>query len=245
MPSPFPGMDPFIESRRWKSFHSLFIAEIAGALVPQVRPRYVVDVEERVYLEHEPDEGPRTIEPGKAGAPAAVAHRPMFLTVPMPVQEREHFLTIRDRQSQEVIAVIEVLSPTNKRPSSDGQREYLRKREAVLRSGAHLVEFDLLRGGGRLPTIEPLPPGDYYAFVGRVKSRPKTEVYYWDLRALLPEIPVPLAGSDPDVKLCLQAVFTATYDRAGFDYALAHTRPVEPALSAADAEWVRQALAAT
>ena len=50
MPSPFPGMDPFIENQRWKSFHSCFIADLGATLTAMVRPRYVVDIEENVYL---------------------------------------------------------------------------------------------------------------------------------------------------------------------------------------------------
>jgi hypothetical protein len=89
----------------------------------------------------------------------------------MPERVREAFLTIRERETMEVVTVIEVLSPGNKQAGSDGRREYLRKRRDVLLSATHLVELDLLRGGERLPTIEPLPPGDYYAFVCRRQHR--------------------------------------------------------------------------
>jgi hypothetical protein len=54
----------------------------------------------------------------------------------------------------------------------------------------------------------------------------------------LPTIPVPLADDDPDVPLDLQAVFTATYERAGYDYSLDYARPLTPRLEAADADWV-------
>jgi len=135
-----------------------------------------------------------------------------------------------------------VLSPDNKRAGSDGHREYLSKREAVLQSTAHLIELDLLRGGRRLPTIEPLPPADYYAFVCRAQHRPRAEVYAWTLRHRLPTIPVPLAADDPDVMLDLQAVFDTVYERAGYDYSLDYHRPVEPPLSDADAAWVRELL---
>ena len=50
MPSPFPGMDPFIEGQRWASFHDRLVVAIGDALVPQVRPRYIVDAEERACL---------------------------------------------------------------------------------------------------------------------------------------------------------------------------------------------------
>src|SRR5205823_14557656 len=104
MPSPFPGMDPFIESQAWEDFHHHLIEGIAGALVPQVRPQYVVRVEERVYVENRPNGRPRTIRPDvgvleRAGRAAArpeeggtatlVATSPLILTLPMPEEGRE------------------------------------------------------------------------------------------------------------------------------------------------------------
>lgn len=55
-------------------------------------------------------------------------------------------------------------------------------------------------------------------------------------------VPVPLAGDDPDVPLDLQAAFTTTYDRAGYDYALDYRRPVEPPLEASTEVWLRSVL---
>ena len=135
--------------------------------------------------------------------------------------------------------MIEVLSPWNKTPG-DGQTEYLVKRANVLRTPAHLVELDLLRGGQRLPTREPLKPADYYAFVCRKERLPQVDVYAWTLQQPLPPIPIPLAGSDPDVILDLQAAFTTTYDRAGYDYSLNYSRAVEPPLAPAVADWRRR-----
>jgi len=254
MPSPFPGMDPFIESQKWEGFHHYLAVELGASLVPQVRPRYVVEVEERVYVEYFPNgrdvirpdvsvvEG-QPSEPWAAATAGADALAPVVLTLPVPQEEREPFITIRSRETMEVVTVIEVLSPTNKNPHGDGNMEYLRKRGRVLGSDTHLVELDLLRGGERLPTVEPLPPADYYALVSRANRRPKVEVYAWTLRQPLPTIPVPLAGNDPDVTLDLQAIFTAVYDRAGYDYSLDYHRPIEPPLSEADAAWVQHVLA--
>jgi Protein of unknown function (DUF4058) len=257
MPSPFPGMDPFIESRVWKDFHTRLVPELANALLPSVRPRYAVRVEERIYLEHSPANDLHSIQPDLAvlqgtdrearsraggGAATTVGIAPVLMTLPMPEQEREVFLTVRELQSMEVVTVIELLSPGNKRSGSDGQREYLAKREAVVRSAAHLVELDLLRGGERLPTVQPLPPADYYAFVRRKPFRPQVEVYPWSLRQRLPVIPVPLAGDDPDVLLDLQAVFDTVYDRAGYDYSLDYRHPVGPPLADEDIAWVQQLL---
>lgn len=256
MPSHFPGMDPFIESQVWEDFHHGLIEAIRETMTPHVRPRYVVRVEQRVHVEHEPAERVALIRPeatvmerAARGAPpegptsTAVAVAPVMLTLPMPERKREAFLTIRERETMAVVTIIEVLSPGNKRPGSDGRREYLIKRESVLQSAIHLVELDLLRGGERLPTVEPLPPADYYVFVCRAKQRPKAEVYGWLLRQRLPTIPVPLAETDPDVALDLQAIVNTVYDRAGYDYSLDYHRLSEPPLSDADAIWVQKLLA--
>jgi hypothetical protein len=250
-------MDPFIESQAWETFHHGLIAALLEALTPRVRPRYVVRVEERVYVEHEtngdvkfirPDvivlehEGQET--PSGSAVATAVAVTPVLLHVPASERVREAFLTVRERETMEVVTVIEVLSPGNKRTGSDGRREYLKKREEVLLSFTHLIELDLLRGGERLPTIEPLPTADYYAFVHRSHRRFAVEVYPWSLRQPLPQIPVPLAGNDPDVILDLQSIFNTVYDRAGYDYSLNYRHPAEPPLSDADAVWAQQLLAA-
>ena len=114
----------------------------------------------------------------------------------------------------------------------------------MIESATHLVELDLLRGDARLPTVEPLLPAAYYAFMSRADCRPHVEVYPWTLRQPLPTIPVPLAGDDADVALDLQAVFATVYDRAGYTDSLDYRSPIDPSLSAADNAWVQQLLAA-
>jgi hypothetical protein len=247
-------MDPYIEGGEWEDFHQGFVAELAAALVPCVRPRYVVRKERRVYVEHPLADDERPIRSDLAvlsgdetmatpEQPAAVLSTatPVVVSLPAPEERREAFLTIREFSSMAVVAVIELLSPGNKRPSSDGRREYLRKREEVLSSETHLVELDLLRGGRRLPTVDPLPHGDFYVFICRAQRRYSAEVA-WGLRQSFPHIPIPLAGDDPDVQLDLQAVFTATYDRAGYDYSLDYSRPLSPPLGTADADWMQGVL---
>lgn len=255
MASLFPGMDPFIEGQRWRDFHTSFITVIREMLTPQVRPRYVVEVEEYVYLAREEKDPDRLIEPdlsvvdtglepvtGTSGpARFACSITPVLHTVPLPQRYRQTFLTIRDRQWQNVVTVIELLSPWNK-AAGEGRNEYLVKRSNIFYTPAHLVELDLLRGGQRLPTREPLEPADFYACVCRKERLPQVEVYAWTLRQPLPTVPVPLAEEDPDVPLDLQAAFTTAYDRAGYDYALDYHRPVDPPLGPSQADWVRSIL---
>ncbi len=191
----FPGMDPYIESQVWEDFHVHFISAMLEPLATRLRPRYVVRAERRIYVEHTHDDSSRVIRADVAVAQAREqgtspqADRspsgdpgPVLLTLPMPEEKRESYLTIRHRDTLAVVAIIELLSPTNKKAGSDGRREYLSKREEILTSSTHLVELDLLRFGDRLPTVEPLPSGDYYAFVSRANRRPHVEVYPWTLR---------------------------------------------------------------
>jgi len=256
MPSPFPGMDPFIEPSGWESFHAAFVIDIADAIVPQVRPRYIVKPERRVYVESDPDDPYRFIrtddvvlsggesrEKNVADAGQSVTVlAPFEIEIPMPQTHRETFLTVRETETLEVISVIEVLSPANKRPGSDGRRLYLEKRDAVLQSSAGLVEIDLLRGGDRLPAIDPLPEADYYAFVSRAGKRPVADVWAWTLRDRLPTIPIPLARGEQDAMIDLQEVFTSRYDRAGYDYTLNYQVELTPELRKDDAEWIRKLL---
>jgi hypothetical protein len=249
-------MDPYLESQVWEDFHHDLAAVIRERLTPQVRPRYIVRVEKRVYLEHVVDDESRGFRPDigllqaqeqrvlpERAGDTTMSFSPVLLSVPVPEEIREAFITVRDGATMELVTVIEILSPTNKRPGCDGRREYLTKRETVLRSATHLVELDLLRGGERLPTVERLPPGDYYAFVCRGRRRPRAEVYPWALSHRLPVIPIPLAGKDPDVHLDLQEAFNTVYERAGYDYSVDYRAPAAPALSGADRAWAEELIA--
>ena len=51
MPSPFPGMDPFLEGPEWEDFHATFNTVLRELLSPTIEPDYVVRVERRVYVE--------------------------------------------------------------------------------------------------------------------------------------------------------------------------------------------------
>lgn len=252
MPSPFPGMDPHIEAQRWEGFHTHFIVELAKQLVPLVRPGYVVETEERIYVEQhgaatgsiraddaveEREAWQQAERPDSTPESSTATITPVVCVLPMDDEVREVYLTVRERESRTVVTVIEMFSPGNKRVGSDGREQYLRKRRSVLQSACHLVEIDLLRGGARMPTVSPLPRGDYFVFVCRAERRPEADVFPWSLRQQLPAIPIPLADGDPDVTLDLQALFDTVYDGLGYDYALDYSRQVVPPLSEDDAAW--------
>ncbi len=225
----FVGVDPYIEKQCWRDFHGEFIYTIRALLVSHLLPKYVAQVEERVYVSSDPDDNSRQqyqpdvsvvrerAESFSAEGAVQTLAKPEILTLPMPQEVRERYLAIYTRENRELVTVIELLSPTNKRPNSDGRREYLAKRQQIIQSRVNLVEIDLLLEGERMPTVEPLPKGDFYVFVARGNRRPLVEVYAWTLEKPQPTIPIPLLPEDPDVLLNLQEAYELTFQRGRYD----------------------------
>jgi len=251
MPSRFPGMNPFLEQQEWEDFHARLMTAISDSLTLRLDSNYFVRVERRVYVEH-PGGEPETMRRAdiaivsveSVSSPDLIPQPGGTTTVdcelPMPVERRETFLSIRDRETMQVVTVIELLSPSNKRKNGDGRREYLTKRGEILASASHLVELDLLRGGVRLPVVGSLPPGDYYAIVSRANRRPRCEVYVWTLRHPLPAIRIPLKLRDPDATVPLQEVFETVCQRARYDMSVNYAVELQPPLSDAEHQWLQQ-----
>ena len=50
MPSPFPGMDPYLEHPDfWQETHHWLIVAIADSIMPQIRPKYEIAIKQRIY----------------------------------------------------------------------------------------------------------------------------------------------------------------------------------------------------
>ena len=143
---------------------------------------------------------------------------------------------IRDADGEEVVAVIELLSPTNKVRHRDA---YLQKRAVLLDSPAHLVEIDLLRQGRPLPPADDpaagLPPGGLVVTASRAEARPAVDLFAVPLRGPLPVIPVPLRRGEI-VPFDLRAVQDRIYADSVYERSL-YRRPPAPPLSPADAAW--------
>jgi hypothetical protein len=249
MPSPFPGMNPYFEQPGvWRGFHTSFIVRLMDAITPHAVPRYFVNVEQSIYIER--DDGRELVgvsdalvgggdRPATSGAAVDTASAPVTGSVRVGAVKRKHrWLTLRDTATREVITVIEVLSPSNKR--GDDRSAYLRKRRRILRSAAHLVEIDLLRGGPRMPVAR-VPASDYRVMVSRQPQRPDVQVWPVGLRESLPAIPIPFRTGEPEPLIGLKPLIDEVYDRGGFRYQLYHTPP-DPPLSPADADRARQFL---
>ncbi len=158
--------------------------------------------------------------------------------VHLPTQEirRVPFLEIRDRLGRELITVVELLSPANKRGGAD-REQYLAKREELLQSAAHFIEIDLLRSGRPMP-LENRPKCEYSVLVSRAEARPWAGFWPIRLRQRLPIIPIPLLPADPEARIDLQEILDQVYDTAGYQDFIYASRP-EPRLSSKDAAWAR------
>jgi hypothetical protein len=253
MPSPFPGMNPYLEQEDvWHDFHESFMPQAREFLASQLPAHYLVKIDEHLYI-HEPSSdrssflgredvlvADRRSSPDR-GVQGATLQAPTEIVLPIADVERVSFLEIRDRRDRQLVTVLELLSPSNKYRGPD-REQYLGKRGQLLSSAVHLVELDFLRGGPRMPFATPLPACDYYALVSRMDRRPHGEIWPIRLRDPLPPIPIPLSEDDPDVQLDLQAVLHRVYDAARYGNYIYEGTP-QPALGNEDAAWAQEILA--
>lgn len=182
MPSPFPGMDPYLEHPdRWSTVHHRLIVAIADVLTPQLLPQYQVDIEKRIYeiiginslLVGRPDvsvQQSRLTQESLASATITPTIQPIKVSVPMVEEVSEAYLEVKEAATQKVVTAIEILSPTNKK--GQGREKYEKKRQQVLSRLTHLVEIDLLRDGQPLPVSENPGYTDYRILISRSYTRP-------------------------------------------------------------------------
>lgn len=255
MPSPFPGMDPYLEEPSLgPDFHLGMIAAMRAALNAQLPPRYAAYADRYVWL-HEPDADTR-LRHGKPdvyvtdraetmaeGNPVGTLAAPAVVTLPAVRREGNRYLRIIDRQSRRVVTVIELLSPSNKEPGED-REAYLAKRNEYLATGTNLVEMDLLRQGIRLPMGEPgPPPADYYVLVSPAAAFPQAGVWPFAVRDPLPAVPIPLDAGETPLLLALKPCFDRAYEEAPYQRELDYNAPPQPPLPEPDAAWARELLA--
>jgi hypothetical protein len=250
MKCPFPGMDPYIERPAiWADFHDRLITHICEMLQPLLRPRYLAITQERLYVV----ESDRPIRPDigitrGASTRHVSESRTAVLEPDAPAifdlwreEIREPLIHIVDpAENNRVVTAIEVLSPANK-ATGTGRTNYLQKREEFWNSGTNLVEIDLLRDGDatvRVSAEKLAELGAWRYLVAVTRHWPaRQEVYAVPLERRLPRVGIPLAGSDPDVTLDLQAAFNRCWEAGPYPDALRYDNPPPGKPTAKEMEW--------
>lgn len=257
MPSPFPGMDPYLEGCLWPDVHSALAHKIRQQLAPQIQPKYVARIEISVIEDYSPDAeigimypdvevikirasrpAPPEAPGGVAGA-ATTARITASLTIPLP-QVRLATVAIRDVAQNILVTSIEILSPVNKREPNLSQ--YRQKRERLREAQVHLLEIDLLRRGTRVWQLPRLPDASYLVLLTRAQAS-AVEAWPITLQDTLPTLPVPLRSPDPEAILDLSAALRAIYDEALYHLSIDYTQdPPPPPLSNEEMAWLRTQL---
>jgi hypothetical protein len=253
-------MDPYIEAcDLWGDFQHSLIAEMLHAL-GRLAPRHylargnrreyivVADTEEKIEYPSPPHLVARLRQLGSKPTrkkSSASGVEPAVMRAFVEEEHREPFAEIFEASSEpRLITRIEVLSPSNKRPGSDGRNLYLRCRQRLMRRGVNLVEIDLLRGGERMPMLDSWPSSPYTLMVARAKRPHACLVWQGHWRKPLPTIRVPLLKPDPDLDLDLQPMIAAIYQRSRYAQSIDYTRSLGPPLAAEDAAWLEGRLCA-
>jgi hypothetical protein len=262
MPSPFPGMDPYLESPDWfPGLHGSLITFMKGALQRSLPGSYYADSNQRVWLEYtrrpmEPDveivhsASKRRKRSGSGLALLAEPREGGPLVVTVETIEhgpfKQSYLEIRRRRGKEIqiVTSIEVLSPSNKKTGNPAHEKFVEKQRKTLESETHLVEIDLLRGGTHTLAVPrdlvkaQAGTFDYLISIHRF-DRPKDFlVYPVALSQRLPKIDIPLLPGDLDVPLDLQTVFDQSYDFGPYQKEIAYGKdPIVPRLTPEQAEW--------
>jgi hypothetical protein len=241
-------MDPYLEQpSMWPDVHNRLMFAICDQIQPLLSPRYAAVL--TPYVAYEaidiattrmlvPDVGVLE-QPGKAPETTDIAIAPAPLTGLIEVATRYHRIEIRSLSDEQLITVIELLSPVNKRAGADAADAYERKRREILQSTVHLLEIDLLRAGRRPALVTPLPEAPYFIILSRVERRPQVEIWPLSLRKAIPVVPLPLRENEADVPLDLTQAVQRIYASARYDLRIDYRKaPPAPALSPDDAAWL-------
>jgi hypothetical protein len=263
MPSPFPGMDPYLENPDiWPGFHNWLIASLADHVEPNLPPQYYVAIERRLYLaattvpetvgipdltvigrgRERPGNGSTAGSSGAGASNTRSGVQVLTVAVPVPEQVQETYLEIRGLSEGDVVTALEILSPWNKRPG-EGSRVYEAKRQRTLGSATHLIEVDLLRGGDPPPiyvqsgTETGGVPGDFRILIARAGRRMAADLYAWTARDPVPSFPLPLRTGEAELEVDLQSVLQRLYDRGRYRMQIDYRREPVPPLAPDDAAW--------
>ena len=262
MPSPFPGMDPWLESPGvFPDFHNSFIAYLRAALNAVLPPPYFAAIGTRVVITG--GERDQFVEPdvdvlrpfgSETDGGTALATKTTVEADPLIIEvERdevtEWFLEVRTGEGDnELITSIELLSISNKLGGSASRGAYLLKQREMIERGVNLVEIDLLRRGTHT-TLVPYHSLSvraryhYHVCIYRPAQPRRFETYPIQLSQPLPAINIPLKEIGEQVTISLQPIHERCYAEGAYDRRINYHHECVPSLTSSDAAWASVFLA--
>ena len=115
MPSPFPGMDPYLEDEPlWAAFQHQLVNCLYQILLPGLVDRYRARIGQRLYT----------------------TEQALFTSV-VREEHQEEFIEIRQRNDGRLVTLVDMVSPSNKL-TEPGRQAYLSKRREAKASSAGL-----------------------------------------------------------------------------------------------------------
>jgi hypothetical protein len=241
MPSPFPGMNPYLEHPDvWPGFHTRFVTCLQAAVTAVIGQKYHVELVQQHYysageLGEETADASVVIEENPTVYVPGVTPLPIKGTIPPIMLDHIPALEVVDSATREPVTNLELLSHVNKGHERN-YNLYRSQRAAAFAGWPHFVEIDLLRGGRRMRWRKPVPSHTYSVAVSPRQDRPNVGFWPIQLRDPLPTIPIPLGTDDAPVRVDLQAVLHAAYDDAGYTTEL-YRNAITPPLPPDDAAW--------
>lgn len=247
--NPYPGINAHLNSHfqnvvGWSDFHATHIGDLKKALKAAVMPLgYTVDVEQSLQIRTSLDivhetRSDAVIFDTRPAYPSGSALRqtgPVEKVLPIsnileldPEDEFFPALVISRRNDSTPVAIVELLSPSNK-PPRDHFEAYHAKRKDALRSGLVLVEIDYLHQQPptmNLPDYTRSHPDSHPYRIAVFVPRPdiyegNVHLYEFDVDAPIPAVRIPLGGDD---------VLT-------FDFGAPYHKTFEEALYGADVDY--------
>ena len=263
MPSPFPGMDPFLEDPIvFPDFHDRFNAYLSESLQPGLPEPYYAALGRRAWVEISdrfigPDViivASERVTERAATRTTSVAMATMEVSQPVvihvPHDEQVETLVeiyIGRGNERRLVTAIELLSPANKTSGEKGRDLYLRKQAELLDSKTHLVEIDLLRGGEHTTAVPEkrlrrfVPRFTYHVCSHRFEHFEDFLIYPIQSAEPLPTINIPLLPGDGEVPVNLQQVLTRTYEAGPYHREIDYRASVPlPEITDIELDWIRK-----
>lgn len=252
----FPGMNPFLESYVWPGFHSSLaqavkhqlnkilpldlVAEIAVSFYgTDIQLDRVPHVKPDTYIQKGMDTGSLEEPVSPYGSTLTPATLEDAISPRSKPREKHFAVKITKPNGElggELIAAVEILSPTNKK--GEDLSIYRRKRTEYYYAGVHLLEIDLLRGGKR-PVYKKQWPKFSYSI--QLVDALKHKLRFWglNLQDTLPVISLPLRAKDDPVMLNLQKAIRWVFESSRYEQSLEYWNGIPgPPLSPTDQEFI-------